>query len=304
MSRNRRATPTYATSWVARQLGVSVATLRTWHHRYGIDPTARTPGGHRRYSGADFGRLQAMHQLIQSGVPAAEAARLSHADCPGVSTSLYRAGDRSRGGRVDAATARRQRRELQEAARALDGPRVDVLLADMLRVSGVVPTWTDILVPVLQNLGESASNSWDCIPAEHVLTERTTAALSAVVARRARTSTGPPFLLAAVDKEQHVLPLHALAAAIAEKRRSSVVLGSVPPVALDAALDTIEPSAVFLWARVRPGRRTALPETRATGATAPRVVVGGPEWTERGVPKGARRCDTLAAAVNALLAES
>ena len=35
---------------VARRLGVAPATLRTWDRRYGLGPTERVAGSHRRYS--------------------------------------------------------------------------------------------------------------------------------------------------------------------------------------------------------------------------------------------------------------
>lgn len=126
-------------------------------------------------------------------------------------------------------------------------------------------------------------------------------ALSAVVARRARSSTGPPVVLAAVDQERHVLPLQAIAAALAEHRRSSVLLGSVPTNALSAAVDKIGPLAVFVWAHVRPGRRAALPVVDAAHAPPPRVVVGGRGWTGQRLPVHVARAESLADAMDALL---
>ncbi|MES9609103.1 MerR family transcriptional regulator, partial [Actinomadura sp. NPDC000929] len=52
---------------VARRLGLAAATLRTWDRRYGIGPSGRSPGGHRRYTPADVARLEAMQRLILAG---------------------------------------------------------------------------------------------------------------------------------------------------------------------------------------------------------------------------------------------
>jgi DNA-binding transcriptional MerR regulator len=71
-------TPLYSPAWVARRLGVTPATLRTWHHRYDLGPTGRTTGGHRRYSRGDLERLDRMRHLTAGGIGVAEAARLSH----------------------------------------------------------------------------------------------------------------------------------------------------------------------------------------------------------------------------------
>ncbi|MER5418716.1 MerR family transcriptional regulator [Streptosporangium roseum] len=67
--------PGYGIGAVARRLGVPAPTLRTWNLRYGIGPSRRSPGGHRRYDAGDLRRLEEMNRLIRSGVPAADAAR-------------------------------------------------------------------------------------------------------------------------------------------------------------------------------------------------------------------------------------
>jgi len=63
---------------VARRLGVAPATLRTWDRRYGITPTDRTSGGHRRYTPEDVALLDRMRRLVIQGLPPAEAARCAH----------------------------------------------------------------------------------------------------------------------------------------------------------------------------------------------------------------------------------
>jgi MerR family transcriptional regulator, light-induced transcriptional regulator len=71
--------PCLTVSAVARRLGVAPATLRTWDRRYGLGPTRRRAGSHRRYTEQDVARLEAMRRLVLDGVPAAEAARLAAA---------------------------------------------------------------------------------------------------------------------------------------------------------------------------------------------------------------------------------
>ncbi|ACZ84604.1 MerR family transcriptional regulator [Streptosporangium roseum] len=67
--------PGYGIGAVARRLGVPAPTLRTWNLRYGIGPSRRSPGGHRRYDAGDLRRLEEMNRLIRAGMPAADAAR-------------------------------------------------------------------------------------------------------------------------------------------------------------------------------------------------------------------------------------
>ncbi|MFJ5546458.1 MerR family transcriptional regulator [Streptomyces sp. NPDC093225] len=63
------------TGAVARRLGVSPTTVRSWEQRYGIGPAARADGRHRRWSPADVAMMEEMCRLTASGVPPAEAAR-------------------------------------------------------------------------------------------------------------------------------------------------------------------------------------------------------------------------------------
>lgn len=51
---------------VARELGLSAPTLRSWERRYGIGPSARTLGGHRRYGPEDVARLKRLVELSRS----------------------------------------------------------------------------------------------------------------------------------------------------------------------------------------------------------------------------------------------
>ncbi len=64
---------------VARVLGIAPATLRTWDRRYGVGPSGRRDGQHRRYTEADLGRLETMRRLLLQGVSTAEAARAATA---------------------------------------------------------------------------------------------------------------------------------------------------------------------------------------------------------------------------------
>ncbi|WP_306440710.1 MerR family transcriptional regulator, partial [Actinomadura fibrosa] len=65
---------------MAQRLGVAASTLRTWDRRYGIGPSRRSSGTHRRYSPADVARLEIMQRMILEGAPPGEAARVALAE--------------------------------------------------------------------------------------------------------------------------------------------------------------------------------------------------------------------------------
>ena len=148
----------------------------------------------------------------------------------------------------------------------------------------MVCAWTDILAPALRRRGERFDRTADGVAAEHLLSESIRTALSAVIWRRRRWNRCAPVLLAAPDGEQHVLPLQALAAALAEVHQPSVLLGaSLPPQALLDAATQLEPIVIFLWAHTpdtaRRAELTMLRRHPSLDQTT--LVLGGPGWPLR-----------------------
>jgi DNA-binding transcriptional MerR regulator len=66
----------YSIGAVARMLGVSVSTLRSWEERYGVVVASRTAGGQRRYSRDQLAQLQFVVEETSSGMLPGDAHRL------------------------------------------------------------------------------------------------------------------------------------------------------------------------------------------------------------------------------------
>jgi DNA-binding transcriptional MerR regulator len=274
------ATPSLTVAAVARRLGIAAPTLRTWDRRYGIGPSGRVQGAHRRYTPADVARLEVMRRLTLEGVSSAEAARIAlNTDVPAPAGTdpgpSARWPPASPPGEVD------ETRRLHGAAGTLDADLIGALIRASLRHRGVVPTWQALLLPVLVKVGERFGTTGAGIEVEHLLTECVRTELHRHIRAPRRPVNARPVLLAAVAGEQHSLPLYALAAALAERQVSTRVLGGqVPGAALAAAVRRSGPVAVFLWARM-PGLGTpeyvaSVPAVRP----APAVVLGGPGWPQ------------------------
>lgn len=293
--------PAHSTGWVARRLGIAAATLRTWDRRYGVGPTGRTVGGHRRYVPEDLDRLERMRRLMLAGMPTAEAARVSTDLASAPASAGFTA--EGRGGALPgtAEPAGMQVRRLADAALGLDQAVVDALLTEALRRRGVVATWNEIIVPVLAGMGERYERHGGGVGVEHLFTECARTALSGVISRQRRWDGYPAVLLACLDGEQHSLPLHALGAALAETGCPARILGaSVPADALVSAARQLAPRSVFLWAQTRATARLAdlndLPRHRPPTP----VVVGGPGWQHQPLPASVTCVDSLADAVAAV----
>jgi MerR family transcriptional regulator, light-induced transcriptional regulator len=291
---------------VARMLGVAPATLRTWDRRYGVGPSGHREGQHRRYTEADLGRLETMRGLLLRGMSTADAARAATTTTttrvnggppPGVPKPVIApARPRPERSRPAAGLVR----QLREAALRLDADRVVALLAWAVDERGVPAVWDTLLRPALTGIGERWADDVGCIAAEHLLSECATRVLHQAVRGPMRRTR--PVLLVCAPGERHVLPLHALAAALAERSVPSRLLGAATPtVATTAAARRLQPSAIVVWAQCP---QTADPEVFAALPPAwggHLLVAAGPGWTQTPLPPSVTPVDSLPASL-ALLA--
>ncbi|MFC4055702.1 MerR family transcriptional regulator [Actinomadura syzygii] len=285
---------------VARRLGVAAATLRTWDRRYGIGPSGRSPGGHRRYTPADLARLEAMQRSIIAGAPPAEAARAALNEPPGAPPSPR--GHGAGGNRIpldepSTGSDPAEARGLARAAMALDAPAMARLIRTAIARAGVAEAWDGLIVPVLTGIGRKYAASGDCVEVEHLLSTVLLGCL-AEVAPPAEPLNPRPVLLACAPEEQHSLPVYALAAALAETGVAAVLLGArVPAPALAAAIRRTGPNAVLVWSQTArtgdPGWLDGLPGSRPVV----RLLVGGPGWNRDRLPSTARLVTALPEAV-------
>lgn len=290
---------------VARRLGVAPATLRTWSRRYGLGPDQHSAGTHRRYTGEDLARLELMRALTLRGVaPAQAAAAALAADVdPATAAALTDHAEptgRTDGGALPQGGIDPQTRGLARAAQALDAPRVTAMLAAALARDGVAMAWESLIKPALVATGRRWSEGKVGVDVEHLLSECVLAALRDAARQQPEPVSSRVVLLACAPEEQHTLPLHAVAAALAERRVDTRVLGArVPTDALAEAMRRCGPGAVLLWSQLEQTGRAeqfgSLPRTRP----AARLVAGGPGWSGP-LPDQVTRVDSLPEAVSLL----
>ena len=297
---------------VARRLGVSVTTLRTWHQRYGLGPSWHRPGDHRRYTAQDVSRLELMRRLTGMGVPASEAARVAMASgrdakpaaaspastSPAMARETVRAGG---GHAIPVGRAGPRARGLARAAMRLDSPTMFEVISGAIRDNGVVHTWARMLYPVLAGIGERHAATERLVEVEHLLSRSISEALAAVP--RPLPGAPPRILLACADEEQHSLALEALAAALAEQGCASRLLGArVPRQALADAVRRTGPAAVVVWSHAAPTADTEQLHILATARPRPVVIAAaGPGWSGVDLPPGTERPADLAEALELTL---
>ena len=158
----------------------------------------------------------------------------------------------------------------------------------------MVRTWNELVLPVLAGVGERWRTTGAGVEVEHLLSECAEDALRAGDPAAQPGRVNPrPVLLAALESEDHRLPLHALAAALAERRIAVRMLGARLP--MQALADAVTRTGARCGLPVVPGCRAAswrrtltlpVPAVRP----APALVLGGPRLGGRRSAAGMTWC--------------
>lgn len=213
--------PLLTVAAVARRLGVAPATLRTWDRRYGLGPSERTVGAHRRYGTTDLARLLVMRRLTIDGVAPAEAAQIARAAEPVELFEPLPAPEPVPAADPVAYDA------LVDAALAADEEAV-VRLLRLDRGDDVLSWWTSLVEPAIAALGRRVVIDRPGAAPMLVLGTAALAALRAVVP--ASTTARPVVLVFAPGMRIGLVAVHAIAAALATRGVDArVVTGQLVP---------------------------------------------------------------------------
>lgn len=235
---------TWSVGAVSTRLDVAPSTLRTWERRYGVGPSHRTQGGHRRYTERDIERVELVRRLVGRGVSAQDAARvarsLGHDELVSALTE-----ESSRDGHgldsddiVDAVLA---------ATVTSDGRRLHDLLDDLLSGTRFTDAWREVFSPVLTRMAQERSLGSMEVEAERLATEVLLHEIRGVRSRGARSTT-PQVLLASAVRDEDCLPMVALGAALVD---AEVTTHSVGPEtdarSVTALIDRMQPQVLLWW---------------------------------------------------------
>jgi transposase-like protein len=275
---------------VAARLGVAPSTLRTWDRRYGLGPSGRSAGSHRRYTPEDVARLETMRRLTLAGAAPSDAARVA---APGVPLATLAAPpERTVPVLVD---------DLTLAAAAVEGAetRLRGLLAAAVGARGLVEMWDDVARPAFRYLDSRGSGDR---PGRDPVAVLAAAVLGAVrEVAESRPVTGAPraaggsdaarrpraALLADPGRLVDRVAAHVLAGALAERGVEArvVTTATVDPDAVLRLLDQAAASAICLVGAVRAGDELTRRVSEEGGRS---VVLVGSESPEIWLPRVSR----------------
>jgi methanogenic corrinoid protein MtbC1 len=203
---------------LSERVGVSPALLRAWETRYGLLRPVRTDGGFRLYSAADEARVRSMRGHVESGVPAAEAARLA----------LEEAAAGGDGPLPSGLTLLAE--ELRGALDRLDEPGAHAVVDRLLAAFTIETVLRDVVMPYLRDLGERWERGEASVAQEHFASNVLRGRLLGL-ARGWGARSAPTTVLACAPGEQHDLPLIAFGLVLAARGRAVTYLGPDTPVA-------------------------------------------------------------------------
>ena len=231
-------------------LTVPVSTLRSWERRYDLPTTARTSGGHRRYTMVAIDELRLMRDEIARGKRAADAA---------ASARLLL---------QPAEQARRFIDAFLDAAQAMEPGRIRTSLDDAMDELGLGPTIDEVMMPAMRRVGRWWETGRCGVGHEHLATEAVRTWLGkdhGIRAGAAATRARRPGVRTTNDS--HTLGMEALGALLVHGGRRCCVLGArTPGPAVLATVEKVEPAAVVVVSHLSMGRRLAMEAVRTVAA--------------------------------------
>jgi MerR family transcriptional regulator, light-induced transcriptional regulator len=249
---------------LSRRTGVAPDTLRAWERRYGLLNPERSEGGFRLYGREDEQRVRAMKGLIDSGVSAAESARLAVADIGAEVES------RAPGGGSLESEAARLREELERFDEAAAHATLDATLA-RLTASGFVE---QIVLPTIREIGRRWESGDISVAQEHFATGLLRERMLAL-GRAWGAGIGPRALLACPPGEFHDLGLAAFGVALRERGWRVTYLGADTPIeTISRTAADLRPAAIVL-AALDADRFEAVADRIASLARAAPVLLAG-----------------------------
>jgi len=232
-------------------LTVPVSTLRSWERRYDVPMTARTAGGHRRYTKRAIDELRLMRDEIARGKRAGEAA---------VSARLLLQPAEPARPFIDAFLA---------AAQAMQPAQVRVALDNAHDQLGLGAAIDEVLMSAMRRVGRWWETGRCDVGHEHLATEAARTWLGKIVAYAPEPERLAPVVLACGPYDTHTLGLEALGALLVHAGRPCCVLGARTPVtALASTIGRVEPAAVVVVSHLSIGRRLAAEAVRLVAGLA------------------------------------
>ena len=244
--------PRYPIRAVTRLTGIPAPTLRSWERRYGFPSPARSATARRYYSGADLEAIRWLKAQAEHGLSIGQAVewyRNGRAGEARIAAHLQKNGRSDVPEKGAAAGSTALVRELLEVVEQYDESALESALSSAFGRYPPDEVLLDVMVPVLDEIGERWARGALAIAAEHFASNVFRRRLFNLLGQQPVLDSAPSVVLACVAGEEHELGLLMLAVFLRWTGLHPLYLGaSVPPSDLLACLRLTDAPAVCLSA--------------------------------------------------------
>lgn len=228
----------YTIKQVANLTDLTKEVIRKWEQRYDLVKPTRMANGYRLFSDWDVHVLKRMKHLVEEGYSAKNAAFL-----------VKEEGEKEQNITVihTSNEGTEYVNELLEAGKRGDEATIERVLQQVFHVYSLAFLIEKVIVPFLQQIGECCQKGEWREYQEHVASLVVRDFLIQI-RRNDRAGDGAPLVLGAcLPGERHEIPVHlALLGAMVYGWRTMFLGTSPAPGAIEAAVETFQPSAVLL----------------------------------------------------------
>lgn len=217
----------YPLRTVTAMTGLSPDLIRAWEKRHHVVTPVRGARGARLYSAADIAHLRILGRVVGAGRAIGDVAAMSTAELEAL--AAHTAVDARDGAREPSTPRDPLVTRLAQALEQFDQVAVARLLGDALVALGPRAFVHEVVVPIVQRIGDGWAAGEVSIGGEHLFTATLRTLLSGLM--RNRVGDGPPVLLATPAGERHELGLLLVALLVLEASASVVYLGIDLPAA-------------------------------------------------------------------------
>jgi DNA-binding transcriptional MerR regulator len=228
-------------SHIAKLTGIPPVTLRAWERRYGLPKPRRTASGHRVYSMEEVALIQRVTALMAKGYTvsrAVERVRLENnlvrepaAAAPAVERERWQG----------------YRERMLNAIDHFDTAGLEAAYSEPLTLFPIDLIIDEVLLPVLETLGEQWEQREDGIAREHFFSAFLRNKIGSRFNHEISRAQGPALLLACLPGEAHEMGLMLFGLAACARGYRVLYLGAdLPLMQLLPVLDKVRPRAVAL----------------------------------------------------------
>src|SRR5512144_1407135 len=263
---NTQPSPRLRIGELSRRTGVGADTLRAWERRYGLLRPERSEGGFRLYGPEDEQRVTGMKALIDSGVSAAEAARLAlQSPPPGAAAPSPAPGQRALEGQAE---------RLRLALEGFDEAEANAILDEALASLTVEAVADHIVLPAMRSIGERWASGESTVAQEHFATVVLRSRMLSI-GRNWGAGSGPRALLACPPGEDHDLGLVVFGVVLRGRGWRITYLGPDTPIeTIGETAAELRPEAIVIAALdPEPFERAARRLSKLAGES--QLLIGG-----------------------------